>query len=90
MAVSTADEQLRLRQELIQYGCNVTEVRDRCYFTSIYFREPGGVLFEIATAGPGFAIDEDLSRLGTSLKLPPWEEPFRDEIEAGLAPVAVA
>jgi len=90
MAVSTADEQLRLRQELIQYGCNVTEVRDRCYFTSIYFREPGGVLFEVATAGPGFAIDEDLSGLGSSLKLPPWEEPFREEIEAGLAPVAVA
>ena len=52
MAVDTADEQLRLRGELIQYGCHVTEVRDRCYFTSIYFREPGGVLFEVATRGP--------------------------------------
>ena len=90
MAVSTSDEQLRLRQELNQYGCNVTEVRDRCYFTSIYFREPGGVLFEVATAGPGFLIDEDISQLGMGLKLPPWEEPFRTEIEAGLAPVILA
>jgi glyoxalase family protein len=53
MAVSTAEEQLRLREELIRYGCKVTEVRDRCYFTSIYFREPGGTLFEIATVQPG-------------------------------------
>ena len=87
MAISTADEQLRLRQELLQYGCKVTEVRDRCYFTSIYFREPGGVLFEAATVGPGFLIDEELSDLGKALKLPPWEEPFRAEIETGLAPV---
>ena len=87
MAVSTADEQLRLRRELIQYGCKVTEVRDRCYFTSIYFREPGGVLFEAATVGPGFLIDEELPALGQALKLPPWEEPFREKIEAGLAPV---
>ena len=90
MAIATGDEQRRLREELIQYGCNVTEVRDRCYFTSIYFREPGGVLFEVATSGPGFLIDEELDKLGTSLKLPPWEERFREEIEAGLAPVVVA
>jgi len=89
MAVSTAEEQLRLRKELIQYGCAVTEVRDRCYFTSIYFWEPGRVLFEVATAGPGFLIDEDVSELGRALKLPPWEERFREEIEAGLAPVVV-
>jgi glyoxalase family protein len=89
MAISTADEQLRLRQELLQYGCKVTEVRDRCYFTSIYFREPGGVLFEAATVGPGFLIDEELSDLGRALKLPPWEEPFRAEIESGLAPVTL-
>jgi glyoxalase family protein len=89
MAIATADEQLRLRRELIQYGCSVTEVRDRCYFTSIYFREPGGVLFEVATAGPGFLVDEDAAALGTSLKLPSWEEPSRGEIEAGLAPVVV-
>jgi glyoxalase family protein len=89
MAIATGDEQLRLRQELSQYGCTVTEVRDRCYFTSIYFREPGGVLFEVATVGPGFLIDEPLDDLGTGLKLPPWEERFRDEIESGLAPVAL-
>jgi glyoxalase family protein len=87
MGVSTADEQLRLRKELIHYGCKVTEVRDRCYFTSVYFREPGGVLFEVATVGPGFLIDEEPSQLGRALKLPPWEEPFRAEIEPGLAPV---
>ncbi len=88
MAVSSADDQLRLRNELIRYGCNVTEVRDRCYFTSIYFREPGGVLFEVATVPPGFTIDEDLPRLGRELKLPPWEEPHRVEIERGLAKVS--
>ena len=87
MAVATGDDQVRLREELIRQGCKVTDVRDRCYFTSIYFREPGGVLFEIATMKPGFAIDEDPATLGTELKLPPWEEPDRAEIERGLAPV---
>jgi glyoxalase family protein len=87
MAVGTADEQLRLREELLRYGCKVTEVRDRCYFQSIYFREPGGVLFEVATLQPGFAIDEAPATLGLDLKLPPWEEPYRAEIERGLAPV---
>ena len=60
---------------------------DRSYFTSIYFREPGGVLFEIATMAPGFAIDEPLQELGRGLKLPPWEEANRAEIEAALPPV---
>jgi glyoxalase family protein len=87
MAITSADEQLRLRGELIRYGCKVTEVRDRCYFQSIYFREPGGVLFEVATIAPGFAIDEDVSALGRALKLPPWEESNRADIEAALAPV---
>jgi glyoxalase family protein len=87
MAVASADEQLRLRGELLQYGCKVTEVRDRCYFQSIYFREPGGVLFEVATVQPGFAIDEAPASLGRELKLPPWEEQYRAEIERGLAPV---
>ena len=87
MAVASAEEQLRLRGELLQYGCKVTEVRDRCYFQSIYFREPGGVLFEVATVQPGFAIDEAPASLGRDLKLPPWEEPHRAEIERGLAPV---
>ncbi|HEX3644455.1 MAG TPA: ring-cleaving dioxygenase [Vicinamibacterales bacterium] len=87
MAVASADEQLRLRGELLKYGCKVTEVRDRCYFQSIYFREPGGVLFEVATVQPGFAIDEAPASLGRALKLPPWEEPHRIEIERGLAAV---
>jgi glyoxalase family protein len=87
MAIATAEEQLLLREELLRYGCRVTEVRDRCYFTSIYFREPGGVLFEVATLGPGFLIDEAPSSLGRDLKLPPWEEPHRAEIERGLAQV---
>jgi glyoxalase family protein len=80
-------EQIRLREELIRYGCKVTEVRDRCYFKSIYFREPGGTLFEIATVQPGFTVDEDVARLGSGLKLPPWEEPNRGDIEAALVPI---
>jgi glyoxalase family protein len=87
MAISTADEQRRLRDELIRYGCKVTEVRDRCYFQSIYFREPGGVLFEVATTAPGFTADEPLASLGLGLKLPPWEESNRAAIEPMLAPV---
>jgi len=87
MAIGSAAEQLSLRAELLRYGCKVTEVRDRCYFQSIYFREPGGVLFEVATIQPGFAIDEAPSTLGRDLKLPPWEEPHRAEIERRLAPV---
>jgi glyoxalase family protein len=84
MAIATADEQLRLREELVRAGVTVTEVRDRQYFQSIYFREPGGVLFEVATMLPGFAVDEAPDALGRALKLPPWEEPLRTEIEAGL------
>lgn len=84
MAISTDDEQLRLREELLRVGLRVTEVRDRCYFNSIYFREPGGVLFEVATIQPGFTVDEDLSSLGRGLKLPPWEEPNRPVIEKTL------
>jgi glyoxalase family protein len=87
MAIADGDGQLRMRAELERYGLHVTEVRDRCYFTSIYFREPGGVLFEIATVPPGFLIDESAARLGQALQLPPWEEPFRAEIERGLARV---
>ena len=88
MAVGDADEQLRMRQELIRWGAQVTEVRDRQYFRSIYFREPGGVLFEIATVPPGFTIDETLPCLGQDLKLPPWEEPHRTQIEAMLPRLA--
>jgi glyoxalase family protein len=87
MGVPTADDQLRIREELLRAGCRVTEVLDRQYFTSIYFREPGGVLFEIATVPPGFLIDEASGALGAALKLPPWEEPHRSEIEANLPAV---
>ena len=87
MAIATGDEQLRLREELLRVGLHVTDVRDRTYFQSIYFREPGGVLFEVATITPGFAFDEDTSQLGRALKLPPWEERNRRSIEANLAHV---
>src|SRR5262245_32307887 len=87
MAIATEQEQLQLREALIRHGCKVTEVRDRCYFKSIYFREPGNVLFEVATISPGFAADEDVAELGQGLKLPPWEESHRAEIEKKLVPV---
>jgi glyoxalase family protein len=81
--------QERWRDQLVANGVEVTEILDRQYFTSIYFREPGGVLFEIATDGPGFAVDEPLLELGRSLKLPPWLEPDRTRIEANLPPLHV-
>ena len=87
MAVGDADEQLRMRQELLRWGAQVTEVLDRQYFRSIYFHEPGGVLFEIATVGPGFAVDESAERLGEALRLPSQYERYRDRIEARLMPL---
>ena len=74
----------RWRDDLVDAGVSVTEILDRQYFKSIYFREPGGVLFEIATDDPGFATDEPLLELGRSLKLPPWLEPNREQIAAAL------
>ncbi|TDQ14782.1 glyoxalase family protein [Algoriphagus boseongensis] len=79
--------QLQIQEILYQNGYQVTEVKDRNYFKSIYFREPGGVLFEIATDEPGFAIDEDEAHLGELLKLPEWAEPSRKRIEEALIPV---
>ena len=75
------------REELAGRGLHVTPVLDRNYFHSIYFREPGGVLFEIATDPPGFAVDEDPDHLGEDLKLPPWLERNRDKIEQALPPI---
>jgi glyoxalase family protein len=75
------------QQELIARGVQVTQILDRQYFKSIYFREPGGVLFEIATDAPGFAVDEPLLELGRHLKLPPWLEPNREQIAAALPPL---
>jgi glyoxalase family protein len=83
----TDDEQHIWREKIVALGFNVTPVLDRQYFRSIYFREPGGILFEIATDPPGFAVDETADRLGTSLKLPPWLEPKRADIERRLPPV---
>lgn len=72
------------QQELLGRGVSVTQIMDRQYFKSIYFREPGGVLFEIATDDPGFAVDEPLLELGKTLKLPPWLEPSREDIQNSL------
>jgi glyoxalase family protein len=79
--VATDEEQLRVREKLAARGLNVTPVIDRQYFHSIYFREPNGILFEVATDGPGFLIDESADELGESLKLPPMYESARSEIE---------
>jgi len=87
MAITDGDEQLRLRNEIVRRGLQVTPVMDRQYFTSIYFREPGGVLFEVATLKPGFAVDEAVADLGRGLKLPPDAEVDRAAIEASLPPV---
>jgi glyoxalase family protein len=75
------------REELLGRGVDVTQILDRQYFRSIYFREPGGVLFEIATDAPGFAVDEPLLELGRHLRLPPWLEPDREQIAASLPPL---
>lgn len=83
------EHQLEIRSEVAGLGYDVTPVLDRNYFHSIYFREPGGVLFEIATDPPGFAVDEEPSELGTHLKLPPWLEKRRGQIEEVLPPLRV-
>jgi catechol 2,3-dioxygenase-like lactoylglutathione lyase family enzyme len=82
-------QELAWRQALIERGYEVTPVRDRSYFRSIYFNEPGGVIFELATDGPGFAIDEAPEELGSQLMLPGWLEPRRAEIAAALPPFEV-
>ncbi len=79
-----AAAQLRLREKLVDYGFDPTPVLDRNYFKSIYFREPGGVLFEIATALPGFAVDEPQDHLGEELQLPSWFEKDRANLEQKL------
>ena len=81
------DEQHEWLETLWKDGYQASNVRDRSYFRSIYFREPGGILFEIATDEPGFATDESVQNLGTGLKLPPWIEPKRSQIEAVLQPL---
>jgi len=82
-------EQVMWRERLAAAGYDVTPVIDRQYFNAIYFREPGGVLFEIATDPPGFAVDEPVEALGTGLKLPERYEPIRERIERTLPPLEV-
>jgi glyoxalase family protein len=81
------EEHAEWRERVRSFGLGVTPQIDRYYFRSIYFREPGGVLFEIATDGPGFATDEDAEHLGERPSLPPFLEPRREAIEAGLQPI---
>jgi len=75
---------MSFRKRVLDHGLRITEKIDRNYFFSLYFREPGGVLFEIATDNPGFDVDESVDSLGTSLKLPAQYEAHRQEIEASL------
>jgi glyoxalase family protein len=81
------EQQKMLRAKIVKAGLNATPVIDRIYFHSVYFREPGGVLFEIATNPPGFAVDEKVEELGTHLMLPPWLESVRKDLERVLPQV---
>ncbi|MDQ7820219.1 MAG: ring-cleaving dioxygenase [Armatimonadota bacterium] len=85
----TDDDQRSWWEAIRRLGVPVSDIIDRFWFHSIYFREPGGVLFEIATDGPGFAVDEAVHELGSRLVLPPWLEPRRAEIERALIPLAL-
>lgn len=87
--VADDDTQVALQQRLTDAGLQPTPVIDRFYFRSVYFREPGGILFEIATDEPGFAVDEDVASLGSELKLTAAHEPMRARIEAHLPPIRV-
>lgn len=82
-----ADQQKELRDFVERVGLQPTPQIDRFWFKSVYFREPGGVLFELATDGPGFTVDEDQEDLGTSLVLPPSMEHKHEEIETALPPL---
>jgi glyoxalase family protein len=86
---SIDEEQPAWRERVIEAGANPTPVIDRYWFRSVYFREPSGVLFEIATMGPGFAVDEDPEHLGERLILPPRFEHLRERLEAALTPIHV-
>jgi glyoxalase family protein len=81
--------QLRVRTNVEAAGGQATPVIDRFWFKSVYFKEPGGVLFELATDGPGFAVDEHPGQLGQTLVLPPWLEPGRARIEQALPPLTM-
>jgi glyoxalase family protein len=85
--VTDTPEEMAVRAKAVAAGLQPTQQIDRFWFKSVYFKEPGGVLFELATDGPGFAHDEDPAHLGEQLILPPWLEPHRGTIEAALPPV---
>lgn len=85
--VKDDDELLAMQDKVESIGIKTSGYVDRFYFHSLYFREPGGILFELATDGPGFASDEDSEHLGERLALPPFLEPQRERIEAGLKPL---
>ncbi len=87
--VDDEEYQLAVREQVERAGAHATPVIDRFWFKSVYFKEPGGVLFELATDGPGFAIDEDAAHLGETLVLPPFLEPHRAQIEHVLPPLAM-
>lgn len=91
IAFTTPDgnAQLNIREKITGRGMNATPVLDRKYFQSIYFREPGGVLFEVATALPGFSVDEETANLGEKLSLPNWMEPQREALESNLVPISI-
>jgi glyoxalase family protein len=84
---STFDDHEEWRSRALAAGARATPVIDRFYFRSVYFREPSGVLFEIATLGPGFAVDEDPEHLGERLSLPPNYEQYRERVERELTPI---
>jgi glyoxalase family protein len=84
---ATDQAQLEKRMEIAAQGREITPVIDRRYFNSVYFTEPGGVLFEVATDGPGFSIDESPAEVGTHLRLPPMYEASRPDIERTLPPI---
>jgi len=88
--VDDDDHQQTVRSRVAAAGGHPTPVIDRFWFKSVYFKEPGGVLFELATDGPGFAVDEDAAHLGETLVLPPWLEPARASIERQLPVLAAA
>jgi glyoxalase family protein len=89
LAVPDDDAQLAWREKLSAAGHRVSPVMDRLYFKSVYTRDPDGHIVELATLGPGFTADEDPANLGRSLRLPPWLEPQRGDIERGLRPLRV-
>jgi glyoxalase family protein len=88
-SVTDLEYELAVRAQVEAAGGRATDVIDRFWFKSVYFKEPGGVLFEIATEGPGFSVDENPARLGETLVLPPWFEPSRRQIESALPPLTL-